>query len=76
MRSVFKQEVVILNIFCNGNDRRKEKRSGDFQCCEGHNSEMKHFRIHVVMNYIDCLHVGNTYLKLCRVFLKQPVYEK
>ncbi|KAJ4448333.1 hypothetical protein ANN_10348 [Periplaneta americana] len=28
MRSVFKQEVDILNIFCNDNDLRKEKRSG------------------------------------------------
>ncbi|KAJ4448542.1 hypothetical protein ANN_10560 [Periplaneta americana] len=75
-RSVFKQEVDILNIFCNDNDLRKEKRSGEFQCCEGHNSEMKHFRTHVVMNYFDCLHVGNTYLKLCPVFLKHSVYLK
>ena len=57
-----------------GNDLRKEKRSGEFQCCEGHNSEMKHFRTYVVMNCFDCLHVGNTYLKLCRVFLKHSVY--
>ncbi|KAJ4435491.1 hypothetical protein ANN_18107 [Periplaneta americana] len=62
-----------LNVSFDGNDLRKEKRSGEFQCCEGHNSEMKHFRTHVVMNYFDCLHVGNTYLKLCPVFLKHPV---
>ncbi|KAJ4443040.1 hypothetical protein ANN_04690 [Periplaneta americana] len=68
------QEVDILNIFCNDNDLRKEKRSGEFQCCEGHNSEMKHFRTHVVMNYFDCLHVGNTYLKLCPVVLKHSVH--
>ncbi|KAJ4439751.1 hypothetical protein ANN_07879 [Periplaneta americana] len=70
VRSLFKQEVDILNIFCNDNDLRKEKRSSEFQCCEGHNSEMKYFRTHVVMNYFDCLHVRNTYLKLCPVFSK------
>ncbi|KAJ4442066.1 hypothetical protein ANN_11932 [Periplaneta americana] len=30
VRSVFKQEVDILNIFCNDNDLRKEKRSVNF----------------------------------------------
>ncbi|KAJ4450318.1 hypothetical protein ANN_01738 [Periplaneta americana] len=45
--ALVKQGVDILNIFCNDNDLRKEKRSGEFQCCEGHNSEMKHFRTHV-----------------------------
>jgi hypothetical protein len=33
-----------------------------------------HLRTYVDINYFDCLHVRNSFLNLCRVFLKHPVY--
>jgi hypothetical protein len=30
-------------------------------------------RTYVHINYFDCLHVRNSFLNLCRVFLKHPV---
>ncbi|KAJ4439249.1 hypothetical protein ANN_07369 [Periplaneta americana] len=71
VRSVFKQEVDILNIFCNDNDLRKEKRSGEFQSCEGHNSEMKHFRTHVSL-----MLAGSEFQSLGRAIVKEDEYEE
>jgi hypothetical protein len=33
-----------------------------------------HLRTCVDINYFDCLRVRNSFLNLCRVFLKHPVY--
>jgi hypothetical protein len=38
------------------------------------NSETMHFRTYVDINYFYYLHMRNPFLKLCRIFLKHPVY--
>jgi hypothetical protein len=40
---------------------------------ESLNSETVHIRTYVGIKYFDCLHVRNSFLNLCHVFLEHPV---
>ena len=50
------------------------KTFGEYHCFEGHNSETKHFQTCIVVNVFYYLHMGNTYLKLCPLFLNTLYY--
>jgi hypothetical protein len=75
---VFQESFVIppcKPVWMYGNHMRELRKSVYHSAVlESLNSETMHFRTYVDINYFYYLHMRNPFLKLCRVFLKHPVY--